>query len=315
MDEVINTWRERLPSHGFGTDDLRTGLRFLPVENLLTLALVQHNMKHSLGSLVFDLDSETSLIDLEDRECPPPNIVAINPDNGHSHVFYMLEAPVHNYDGASKKALRWMAAIDLALTKKLGADPGYSKLISKNPINERWITFFPRVDLYDLQELADWVDPEILKHYNDLRRKLPGVGFGRNCRMFEDLRFWAYRERRKEQLYLSQGMFYEACLWRGLAINKDFTPPLPHSEVRSTARSVAKWTWRNMSYQGFREWAKRRSLAAARERTAKSLELRQQILEAKEQCPDLNQSDLAVLIGVSRQTINKHLRQAQEDIQ
>lgn len=302
---VIDTYKQRLPRHGYGTDDIRQGLRFLPIENLITRALVQHNAKHSLAWLVYDLDSETAALDWDDRHCPPPNLIAINPDNGHAHLFYGLEKPVHNYANASAKAQRYMGAIDLALTEKLGADPGYAKLISKNPIHERWRVFVPRVDLYDLDELASWLD---LSKYQDRRRRLPREGLGRNCSLFETLRLWAYRERRKEQQYLSEELFRDACLWRALAINAEFTPPLPHCEVRATVRSVSRWTWRNMSREGFREYQRKVSRKAAEKRTAQSLELRARIIETARQCPSLAQADIAALCGCARETVNRHLR-------
>ena len=302
---AIETYKARLPMHGYGTDDFMHGLRIYPIENLLTKALVQHNAKHSLAWLVYDLDSDTAMLDWEDNRCPAPNMIAINPENGHAHLFYGLEKPVHNYTHASPKALRYMAAIDVALTAKLGADRGYSKFISKNPIHERWLTFFPRIDLYDLDELADWLD---LSKLQDRRRRLPAEGLGRNCTLFETLRLWAYRERRKDQQYFSEEYFREACLWRAFAINAEFTPPLMHSEVRSTARSVSRWTWRNMSAEGFRQYQRNVSKIAAAKRTEQSLELRRRIVETARNCPTLVQADIAALCGCDQGTVSRHLR-------
>ncbi len=304
--QPLDVYRDRLPRHGFGTNDLRSGLRLLPIEELITRAMVQHNMRHSLGWLVYDVDSPTAMLDWEDRHCPPPNIVALNPENGHGHLFYGLAKAVHNYAGASGKALRYMGAIDLALTDKLGADPGYSKLISKNPINERWLAFFPRIGLYDLEELETWLD---LTPYRDRRRRLPAAGLGRNCTLFETLRFWAYRERRKPQAYLSEELFVEGCRWRALAINAEFTPPLPHSEVRATAKSVARWTWRTMSAEGFKAYQRRVSAKAAQSRTEKALDLRERIAAAHRECPTLVQADLAAMFGITQQAVSKHLKE------
>ena len=305
MEAPLTQYRDRIPWHGYGTDDLKHGLRVYPAEALLQKQVVQHNAKHSVSWLVYDIDSETSHNDWQDVNAPPPNIVAINRTNGHAHLFYGLERPIHNYHNASAKALRYMAAIDIALTVKLDADPGYAKLVSKNPVHDRWLVIVPRNDLYSLDELASWLD---LKRYTDRRRKLPTEGLGRNCTLFENLRQWAYSERRKEQQYLSEDLFIEACRWRALSINADFNPPLPHAEVRATARSVARWTWRKMSIEGFNRWRDERAQKSIQTRRSRSLELRDRIVATKEQCPDLAQADIAAMCGVSQKTVSVHLR-------
>ena len=307
MKDLEGLFRDRLPSHGYATDDLQYGVRFLPMQQAIRKAIIQYNWRHSLGWLAYDLDSPTARFDWDDNSCPPPNLLILNPDNGHGHLLYGLEAPVHNYAEAREKPLRYLAAIDVALTEELGADPGYSKLLCKNPLSERWIVIYPRLELYDLDELASWVD---LDKYRDRRRRLPTVGLGRNCTLFERLRIWAYRARR--QPFLSEELFYDRVLCHGLALNAEFDPPLPHSEVRSTAKSVARWTWRHMSPEGFRarqrELGKRSGAARAR----KALGLRQQIVETAEQCPTLVQADIAAMFGIDQATVSRHLRAARE---
>ena len=44
-----------------------------------------------------------------------------------------------------------------------------------------------------------------------------------------------------------------AVLGGALTYNEAFTAPLPHSEVRHTAKSISKWTWTHMSPEGFIE--------------------------------------------------------------
>jgi DNA-binding CsgD family transcriptional regulator len=308
MNEAITEiYKNRLPWHGFATDDPSCGLYMYPLPELIKKTLVQHNAKHSLAWLVYDLDSPTACLDWQESENPPPNIAVINRENGHAHLFYGLEKPVHNYEGASNKALHYMAAVDIALTFALEADPGYSKLISKNPLHDKWLTFFPRTDLYTLEELADWVD---ISQFKDRRKKLPAVGLGRNCTLFEDLRRWAYRERRKPQQYFSFDMFHQAVMMQGLQINAQFTPQLPHSEVRSTAKSIAKWTWRNMSPEGFKAWSKNRRQKSINTKKEKTLSLREQILQIKKELPELNQTDIAAMLNVTRRTVSNHLRAA-----
>lgn len=296
-------FRDRMPRHAFATDDLTHGLHLYEAAEAVRRALLQFNARHSFAWLAFDIDRPTAAIDWEDRHAPAPNLVMVNRDNGHAHLLYGLENPVHNYNEAKPKPQRYLAAIDCALCDKLEADPGYSKLLCKNPLHDRWIVLYPRSELYDLGELADWVD---LSKYKDARRRLPMTGLGRNCTLFELLRLWSYRERR--QPWLTEDYFREAVLVHALAINAGFNPPLPHSEVRSTARSVARWTWRRMSAEGFQAHQTRLSRLAAASRTEKALERRAGILEAVRQCPELTREDIAALCGVSRRTVFYALR-------
>lgn len=300
--EPLNVFRDRLPWHGYGTD-AKGYLQFMDAPQLLQRALVQYQARHSIGWLVYDLDSATAMLDWQDRNAPPPNIVAVNQDNGHAHLFYALEKPVHDYYGASQRALRYVASIDIALTELLGADAGYAKLIAKNPVHDRWLVFTPRTDLYDLDELAGWLD---LEKYKDRRRRLPVHGLGRNCTLFERLRIWAYRARR--QPYLSEEMFHAAVRNQALVINTDFSPPLPHSEVRATARSVAKWTWRRMSPEGFRAYQRRVGAKGRATQRRIAEERHWHIIQTADQCPDLTQDEIAAICGVHRVTVNRVLR-------
>jgi len=97
---------------------------------------------------------------------------------------------------------------------------------------------------------------------------------------------------------------------QGLQINAQFTPQLPHSEVRSTAKSIAKWTWRNMSPEGFKAWHRAVSKKGDEARINKSLSLREQILQIKKELPELNQADIAAMLNVTRRTVSNHLRAA-----
>lgn len=305
--EPLEVYRDRLPWHGYGTDE-KGWLHFMRAPELVKRALVQYQARHSIGWLVYDLDSPTAMLDWEDRRAPAPNIVAINRDNGHAHLFYALEKPVHDYYGASQRALRYAASIDLALTELLGADPGYAKLIAKNPVHEQWLVFTPRSECYDLDELADYLD---LSYYQDKRRRLPTVGLGRNCTLFETLRIWAYRARR--QPFLSEELFHAAVRNQALIINTDFHPPLPHSEVRATAKSVAKWTWRRMSEEGFRAYQRRVSALASAQRRKQAMERHYEIRKTAQECPGLTQDEIAAICGCSRWTVNQVLVRARRE--
>jgi hypothetical protein len=231
---------------------------------------------------VYDIDRNGAALDWSDRNAPPPTIVAQNPDNGHAHLIYGLDVPVRTAPGAKTGPLRYAAAVDCALRALLGADHGYSGLICKNPLHPHWrvVEWEPR--LYELGDLDSWLD---LNAYADRRKRLPAYGLGRNCNLFEYLRCWAYRAIR--QGWPEYGRWFEACLVRAEGYDvAEFAGTkagrLPASEVRATAKSVARYTHRHFSPEGFRAYqaasgrkggkASKRPPVAGSERTEKPWE-------------------------------------------
>jgi hypothetical protein len=55
---------------------------------------------------------------------------------------------------------------------------------------------------------------------------------GRNCELFDTLRWWCYDNAEKD---------LGTIMWKGDELNSLFPTPLPHSEVAATARSIAKY--------------------------------------------------------------------------
>ena len=304
MQEVIDLFRNRLPTYGYATNDLTYGVRFLPREDAIEKSIIQPNWRHSIGWLPYDIDSESARFDWGDSSCPPPNLLILNPENGHGHLLYGLKAPVHAYPHARDKPLRYLAAIDRAMTIELNADPGYAKLLAKNPLNPKWETLVPRVELYDLEELASWVDLEKLKDYS---KEQPETGYSRNITMFDRLRAWAYSARRRYYSHEGQA-FRDATREHALTINVEFEQPLPHAEVRAIARSVLKWVEKNMSDQGFVAHQRELGRLSGVARREKAMKLQKSIVEIAKQSPALTQVGIGDLLGVNQATVSRHLR-------
>jgi hypothetical protein len=57
----------------------------------------------------------------------------MNPENGHAHLLYALKTAIRTAPDGKMKPLKYAAAVERALRKKLDADTGYSGLICKNP--------------------------------------------------------------------------------------------------------------------------------------------------------------------------------------
>jgi len=303
-NRILQTYIERLPWNGHATDDLQTGVRLYQRQTLLTKAIVQSNPYNSVGWIIVDMDSPTANLDWQDINAPPPNIVSINKSNGHAHLFYGLENPVHKNELSSYKALKYCAFINIALTQYLGGDEGYAMHLSKNPTNGKWLTLYPRQWLYTLDELADWL-PNI---GNVKKKRLPDVSLGRNVNLFENLRMYAYSERRTAKDY---DVYYNRIYTQAKIYNSSFETPLPYGEIKATSKSVAKWVWLHMDNKGFEEWSEQRRYRSITKRKQKSEALKKEILKLRKECPGLSQRDMALMLGISAMTVSRRIREAE----
>jgi hypothetical protein len=240
----LDLFRDQLPHRPYCTDSLDAGLVIRQKLDAISKRYIQANGPTHLYWLPFDVDRETASFDWQDRHCPAPNIVVTNPENGHAHLLYGLEVPVRKAPDAQLKPLRYAAAVEFGLLKKLEADYGYAGLIVKNPLHESWIVQCFQDAPYSLGWLADYIDLEKV----DYRRKPQDYGLGRNCTVFNSLRLWAYRAIREN--WPNYESWFEACRARAASYNS-FPSPLPESEIRATAKSVSKWVYQRFSASGF----------------------------------------------------------------
>lgn len=300
----LEPFRQSLPRVCACTDQLGVTLyRTRTVAQLMRY--IGPNHPNSVNHLVFDLDRPLAVLDWEDANAPPPTWVAINPGNGHAHYGYSLASPIHFNPDSSRKAQRYGAAIEDALGAKLRADRSYAGNLTKNPLNPFWTTVCFSDLAYELDRLGSHLDLE--GRFLDLRRKLPAVGLGRNCSLFDGLRHIAYRERRNPQGWFEYS-FFEAYLDRiAQGMNHEFLIPLGDREVHGIAKSVARWTWENLSPEGFRMWGDARRAKSIRVRGARSAERAQRIRELAGMFPDLTQRELARIAKVSVWTVNTAL--------
>src|SRR5690606_22968763 len=89
------------------------------------------------------------------------------------------------------------------------------------------------------------------------------------------------------------------------AINSGFEQPLPPSEVKATAKSIAKWVWQRFSYGDFSEVQAKRGAKGGKKggavRSAKYAELR---IKAKElKGTGLSYTEVAKQLNVSRRAV------------
>lgn len=303
--EILTTFENSIPLKPYCTDELSLGLKIRPAETAIKKRYIQPNKPTDLRWLVYDVDRSTAHYDWQDLHAPAPNFSVMNPDNGHCHLYYGLEVPVFMQMGAKQNPIRYVSSVDVALTQKLEADPAYAKLIAKNPLHGSWSLNIWNDRSYELAELADWLD---LSAMTDRRVRLPEIGLGRNCNLFDATRFFAYREIRKpvENLLFPELYSLESFILRCqnyAKIHNTFSVPLPVRECETIGKSVGKWVYEHMSPEGFREWGDKRRQKSIEVRSAKSAD---RAVKAQELAnKGYFRADIAKELGVSEKTIQR----------
>jgi hypothetical protein len=257
QDEQLDLFADigRWPRRPYCTDDLANGLRIRSLASALTRTYIQVNPAHLRVWAIFDIDRPGAAAAWEDGDLPPPTWTSINRTNGHAHSVWGLTVPVlADGLGAREAPLRYLCAVESMMAERLKADPGYSGLVTQNPVHPLWLTLRgPRL-AYSLAELAEYL-PGIERH-QPKRRAAEQVGLGRNVALFDRVRQWAYRAIRP---YWGSGLqgwnaWLSQCNSKALTYNADFLSPLDGREVWHLARSVAKWTWQHTTAEGFSAW-------------------------------------------------------------
>ena len=330
--DILDRYYDSLPDRPYYKDKVSD--RRIIAEKALSIKHrhIQTNSPFKVSWLVYDIDREGAGLEPLFTDSPVPNIVAVNPDNGHAHYFYGLENGVllntiKTKNGnvvnprIRKHPLQFLAAIDIGMTYKLEADPSYNKVMSKNPHCDHWKVSIWRDWLYDLPELADSVDLGILK---DARRILPSVGYGRNCLLFDLTLCHAIKEFRKggwlnNQMYWqsveSYALFQNKTMFKNYAYGPN-VGILDYREVMNIVKSACAWVAQNHTKEGFSEIQAARGrkanhspggLASSQLRRNRALERNAEIIEYKELYPDTPYKELAEMWDVSLATV-QHLR-------
>ena len=292
-------------------DELLYGLKIRPKKTAINMQYIQGNQPCMLHYFFFDIDRSDAVMAWHEENLPMPYWTAQTHKNGHAHLCYKLEIPLCTSEFGSQKSIAYASKVQAALANKLGADVGYSHLITKNPFHKDWRVTFWSEQAYTLDYLADFV--ELPKK---LSKKQEVLGLGRNCTLFENARKWAYKAVRDYFHHYSSLEWDKAVLAHLEALNREFEVPLPYSEVKATAKSIAKYCWNKFSYAGFSEWQSKNAERAnakgacslgGKARSQQFNNLRQQALDLH--IEGVNNTKIAEYLNVSRKTITRWLNQ------
>ena len=310
----MSNFYQNLPHKPYCTDALGAGLIIRQKKTAIKMPYIQHNPPSFISSLVFDVDTSDAYFSWFDANLPTPSWISKNRQNNHAHIGYMLATPVCTTHNAKHKIIEYTAKIQQAYSLALGADQGYSGLITKNPCNSQWENHIFDVQPYDLGYLADFVELQELK--TDLKEV---SGLGRNCMMFDTVRFWAYEAIR---VFIS-GAPDDWCaevLKVAINANDAFIQPLPYSEVKATAKSIARWVWRSHT-EAHAKFIERQSIkgktgaimanskgaciAGGRARSQQYSDMRQEAM--KFHILGFSKTEIAIKLNVSRRTVIRWL--------
>lgn len=313
------------PKKPYCTDLKGSGLIIRSRDSAFTRSYVQHNPPALCHWLTFDQDHENLTL-WEEANLPEPNLIVRNLENRRAHVSYAIES-VCTSEAARPGPMAYAQAIQAAYCEKLKADPGYTGLITKNPMHEDWHVWELHSHVYKLGELAGYV--ELKKQYWTRKRaaNLDHYGLGRNCALFHRLRFWAYDwivfYRDEEGMVFIEWM--EIVLCKAVEFNI-FPQPLPYGEIKSTAKSVGKWVWEKYFPKGKRkrrgamaselsnsdiplDLAARQRLSARRTHTARRSATEEKIIAAIGELTSggqkITKAAVGRMIGISRERLSK----------
>lgn len=281
--------------------------------------------------IVLDIDRDCAAITRAHEwtkvlNVPEPSYALINPKNGHAHLFFELAVGVALYDGARRKPIEYLAAVEEALCKRFKSDEAYAGYICKNAAYKGWEFVPGRLEAYTLGELYEFAEPN---EKEDRKRDTDPTpsdapkdeanpedwdlsqyenGFRRNCKLFLRLRYWSYRAMHE---YSDFGAWSAAVRVQADALNT-FPVPLDPSEIRSISRSVAKWTWEHLGNDPVTREA---FIARQRFKQGKQAEKRRAvtttqvvlaIAQLRAAGKRVSKSAVAKLVGCSQPNLSKH---------
>jgi len=298
----------------------KTATRVRPREYAIRYPYMQVNRPGMVSWLIFDLDHANALI-WEDAGLPAPNLIVCNRQSGHSHLYYAI-APVCTSENARSRPIAYMKAIYEAFAARLEADTDFhSGPVAKTPGHPWWLTHEMHNHVYELGELADYVDLAVSSPWGK-GPQLDEVSHSRHCILFEQLRYYAYSIANRERERGSFTTFTR--LLEAYAHNRNsfqklgFTADLPISSLKATVKSVARWTWDryrgdSRCHRGVMQLDKglplieRQHLAAARtnevRRKATESKVRAACRHLQKKGEALTQVAIANVARLSRQTV------------
>jgi hypothetical protein len=257
LENNLKLFISKLPPKPYYTNDYHFGKKIAPVAIAVKAVYLQPNSSTHQYYLIYDVDRLTAAFDWNDRGLPAPHLVIKNPRNGHCHIIYILDVSV-KIDFKGKLApIQYLADVEHGLAVRLGADLAFNGYMAKNPLHSDWVTTSFASEPYNLDYLNEFVDKDLVRA-NKLKmleaQKSDAYSTGRNCELFDNLRFWAYDN---FSSYTSAGLL-DALLEQAESFNQ-FALPLGTNEVKGIVKSIHSFVTGNFSVERLNEMKSERA--------------------------------------------------------
>jgi hypothetical protein len=252
LENTLEIYRSKLPPKPYHTNDYSFGKNIGGLSLALKSRHIQPNSLTHKYFMIFDLDSDMSVLDWADKGLPAPHLIVRNLDNGRSHMTYILKTSVKNDVSGRLKPIKYCSDVEHGLAVKIGADMNFNGLLTKNPFKVSAYKVFSFEDKpYDLDYLNEFVDRGLVRHQREAKKAKhveDGFASGRNCTLFENLRLWAYSNwHRCHHSELRSNILDQA-----MAFNS-FECPLGTNEVETIVDSVYRFITCNFSIERLNE--------------------------------------------------------------
>lgn len=315
----------------------------LPRHKAIKRPRVQVNTQDLIHNAIFDMDSKHAMLDWLDYVPIKPAYFVGKVEKGviiRPHAVIKLRIPV-NLKKRKQASLYFAIRARIEELLSFGGTKvdGGDKITTKNPnARKHWKFRIGDDRLWTLDELRIALDmpmpdeldrEEIVSTYRQAGDyfNLENAQQGRNCMLFESIRGLVYMHKSQcgseEQLYqyaLTEARQFEA-------LNNPRNPQRP-SEIKATARSVARWTWRNYTgrgeYRDIRRGAcapditpdmtlSQRQAVGGRHAVSENARKHQQaVLKGMKDNPDFTIKGLAKQLKMSVNTVRKYVRMVQD---
>lgn len=302
--------------------DNKTASLIRPRDVAIRYPYMQINRPGMVSWLIFDLDHRDPWI-WEKVGLPAPNLIVTNPAKCSAHLFYSI-SPVCTSDAARHKPQQLLRAIYTKMAEQLGADPDYhGGPVAKTPGHRWWRTSELHTHQYDLTELLEYFD--LPRLYLIPAKRDSGKLFSRHCSLFDQVRYYAYSLVGHYKASGNYEFFCSVVRQYAEARNKfkdqGYLANLPQSSIRSTVRSICRWTWTKYRGQsavnrGVMNLPEHMPLKAKQKKSAerthsvrkdKTATLIKQAISALQKAGQpLSLARLSKLVGLTRQTIAKY---------
>lgn len=282
-----------LPEKPFYSADKRQHGKFDTRENVINAPYLGHNFP-LVNFIHVDCDYPNPMLHVYESDLPKPTFAIYSknkkgaPNRAGAHLVYQLASPCHHRK-SSRKTIEIFQHVTWGLRDTLCADKIIykEKQLAKNALaTDFWETdviggqWFlqdliaelrrvgwrptPKKELHDKNRIEDLFDKQCLNFAEY-------VGIGRNQTLFDYIRHFAYRQAAEGRCVTYQ-VAYDILIAEAKAVNERLIPqffprPLPHIELYSTCRSIAKYVTAYSAY-----WvAKRKRQILGRPTVAKEI--------------------------------------------